>query len=491
MARALSQDRKWDKSDRIAVFFLILSPCTLRLWLHVPLNNDIFFLLSHGRYVFQHGWPTVEPFTFHEGLHFVMQQWLSASIFYYVYSLFGFTGLYILAYLVYLSYGYLGYKLSMLLSNNNLPVSATTSLGMCIGIGYFISLRPWLFSTLIIFFEIYCLELFIIRRKYIYIFILPLLALLLINLHAALWPIFFIISIPYIIDGLPFKIKWINFHSYPLCALIISIVIALPLSFLNPYSIDSIKYLYNSYGNKYINLLVNEMGSPYFKSIIGIFFYAIYAGIVFLYSIYKDGSSRFRYILLILITSYMGLASTRSIQYFCITIPFLSYYYRDFDILSVKKNKNKKSIYIMSLLLIIVYIFIITQSPRNTEKNFFGNSIPVGAVQYIKMNLDVPKMRIFNDYDTGSLLIFNGIKPFIDPRAEVFLKSNNKKEDILNDYCEVYLGKIHYLDLIQKYRFTHFLTVRGSLMDTYLSRDPDILLLYEDEKYRVLERKNR
>jgi hypothetical protein len=194
-----------------------------------------------------------------------------------------------------------------------------------------------------------------------------------------------------------------------------------------------------------------------------------------------------------LITAYMGLSSARSLQYFFITIPFLAYYYRDFDILKTYENKRKPDIYtyIMIIILIISYTLVITKAPKNTEKKFFETFIPAGAVEYILDNLDVPNIRIFNDYDPGDYLAFRGIRPFIDTRADVFLKSNNKKEDILNDYCEVYLGKIHYLDFIEKYRFTHFLAVRGSLMDTYLSRDPDILLLYEDERYRVLQRKNR
>jgi hypothetical protein len=493
MACALSQHRKWGKSDRIAVFFLILLPCTLRMWLQVPLNNDTFFLLSHGRYVLQHGWPTIEPFTFHEGLHFVMQQWLSATIFYYAYSLFDFGGLYILAYLVYLSYGYLGYKLSMLLSNNNLPVSATTSLAMCIGIGISVSLRPWIFSTIIIFVEIYCLELYINKEKYIYIIVLPILALLLVNLHAALWPMFFIIAIPYIIDGLQIEYKWIRFHGYTLLPIIICIVFSFVISFLNPYSFDAMTYLYNSYGNIYINSLVNEMRSPSFKDMTGILVYTMYASVALTYAIYKHGTTHFRYVFLMLITAYMGLSSARSLQYFFITIPFLAYYYRDFDILKTYENKRKPDIYtyIMIIILIISYTLVITKAPKNTEKKFFETFIPAGAVEYILDNLDVPNIRIFNDYDPGDYLAFRGIRPFIDTRADVFLKSNNKKEDILNDYCEVYLGKIHYLDFIEKYRFTHFLAVRGSLMDTYLSRDPDILLLYEDERYRVLQRKNR
>lgn len=41
-------------------------------------NNDGWFLLNSGRYVENFGIPHTEPFTIHEGFHFVMQQWLFA-----------------------------------------------------------------------------------------------------------------------------------------------------------------------------------------------------------------------------------------------------------------------------------------------------------------------------------------------------------------------------------------------------------------------------
>ena len=51
--------------------------------------NDIWFLLNHGRYILNNGFPTIEPFTIHQNFSFVMQQWLSAVIFYLSYSVLG------------------------------------------------------------------------------------------------------------------------------------------------------------------------------------------------------------------------------------------------------------------------------------------------------------------------------------------------------------------------------------------------------------------
>ena len=62
-------------------YFLIFPILASLILLTRNLDNDIWFLLTHGRYVMEHGFPMIEPFTIHEGFKFVMQQWLSAAIF--------------------------------------------------------------------------------------------------------------------------------------------------------------------------------------------------------------------------------------------------------------------------------------------------------------------------------------------------------------------------------------------------------------------------
>ena len=50
-------------------------------------NNDIWFILNFGRYILNNGFPTIDPFTIHDGLEIIVQQWLSDIIFYSGYKL--------------------------------------------------------------------------------------------------------------------------------------------------------------------------------------------------------------------------------------------------------------------------------------------------------------------------------------------------------------------------------------------------------------------
>ena len=80
------------------LYFILYIPCFL-----IPraINNDIWFIINSGTYVLKNGFPHIEPFTIHEGMSFVMQQWLSGVIFSINYSFFGEAGLYLVVILIY------------------------------------------------------------------------------------------------------------------------------------------------------------------------------------------------------------------------------------------------------------------------------------------------------------------------------------------------------------------------------------------------------
>jgi hypothetical protein len=111
--------------------------------------------------------------------------------------------------------------------------------------------------------------------------------------------------------------------------------------------------------------------------------------------------------------------------------------------------------------------------------------LPVKALDYIKNNLNTENIRLYTGYETGGYAEFQGLRPFIDARAEVFFKSNNQKSDIIGDYFDARLGKAHYRKLIDKYNLTHFLVGKTDILFVYLPKDPDFEMLFSDEDFRV------
>ena len=80
-------------SARTLAIALRLAPFVGLLFIGTAINNDAWFLLNCGRYVESYGIPHIEPFTLHEGWHYVMQQWLIAIGLGNIYSAVGTAGL--------------------------------------------------------------------------------------------------------------------------------------------------------------------------------------------------------------------------------------------------------------------------------------------------------------------------------------------------------------------------------------------------------------
>ena len=57
----------------------------------------------------------------------------------------------------------------------------------------------------------------------------------------------------------------------------------------------------------------------------------------------------------------------------------------------------------------------------------------------------------------------NFLGPYIDPRAEIYLKANNQKEDIFLEYYQLMKNPAkNYKKVMNKYKFTHiFLKDKG------------------------------
>lgn len=479
------------RKDKIFIQFILLMFCALLF--RPGLDNDTYWLLNTGKYILENGFPTVEPFTIHEGLKFIPQQWLTTVAYYTVYEQFGTSGLYVFAIAIFYFIVFMIYKIAVVVSEGNIEIAAKIAIFTCIPLMLFMVLRPQIISMSIFLIEIYLLESYIASRNKRYLIGLPILSLFLINFHAAMWVFYFVLLAPYIIDSYKFKIKSIEGQGYPTKPLLVVLGISIVVGLINPYGFESMVYIFKSYGYSHINAYINEMQSPDFKNAAGVFIFSIYLIIIVLYYVNakKGKTTRLRYLLITMGTAYMGLSSVRSTMLFVIcSFPLTACYFKDSVSNKVDLFKGRHMNFKIALLIIL----IMAGNYVKFERFNFVNSnpdIPSKAAKFIINNkLQEKGMRLYNGYNEGAYLEFVGIKAFVDPRAEVFLKVNNGKEDILNDYFDTITGKMHYGKLAEKYELTHFLVEKKSLVDIYLLVDAKYKLIYEDEIYRIFENEN-
>ena len=288
------------------------------LFISSRLDNDVWFLLNSGRYVVEQGIPYIEPFTLHQNLKFLMQQWLSAVIFWETYSLFGGPGLICLLYIVGAGLLFVLYRLTLLVSEGNQYVAVlfTVPVGILCCICFLVS-RPQSFSMVIFLLELYILESYIRRRNWRYLLWLPVLSLLLINLQAAMWPLLLVFLLPYLAETLLGSRLPQLFvpagDSFPWRMLLAAALLICLAGLVNPYGLDAMTYAFRSYGNSDINVIVGEMHALTSHDLLGKLSLAVFLASII---IYAKKCTCCRYFLFMLGTLYMAISAGRSLFLF-------------------------------------------------------------------------------------------------------------------------------------------------------------------------------
>ena len=489
MKKILNKIKLYRPAKEILLLYFFI-PIFLSATVVLTQEEDIWFLLNHGKYILNHGFPTVEPFTIHQGLSFVMQQWLSAFVFYLIYSLFGKYGLLILIVMVNLLILFFLYKLCMTISDNKRTISTVITCITDIFLMIFILPRPQIFTYLFLIIILYIMEVFYKDKNTKLIYFLPLISILQINFHASMWFMLYLFMLPYIVD---FTLKFIkNKKDKRIFKLLVIILVMLGVGFINPYGINNIIYIFNSYGNKYINSMIMEMFPPTINSsnafgIYGKITFLIIGVIVCIYMFYRKGCFKLRHMLLLLGVLILALCNIRSLSLLIIGgIPFLAAYLKDLIADNCDNNMISQK-YKMNYLFSLGFLFLFIVVLGGLLQPKFDNGLKKG-VDKLLADSDYKDIVLYTNYNNGSYCEYRGIKTYIDTRAEVFLKSNNKKEDIFYEYYLLTKGRYDIDKFLNKYNFTHLLVTKNDILYKYLINSKDYETIYKEKDYRIFKR---
>ena len=125
------------------------------------------------------------------------------------------------------------------------------------------------------------------------------------------------------------------------------------------------------------------------------------------------------------------------------------------------------------------------------------NSYPVAACDYIIENLDLENIKLYNEYNYGSYLLYRGIPVFIDSRADLYApefngtKGEDRKyhgRDIFTDYINISNISTYYEDKFKEYGITHVIIKTNSKLNMLLKRDDNYKKLYSDNTFIIYER---
>lgn len=446
-------------------------------------NNDLWFLISSGRVVQNFGFITKEMLTFHTNFDIIVQQWPVALLFSFLYDTFGMLGVIIVVSFTACIIAFLIFKIiNLICKNKQLSIVYTAILFVFFSL--FITTRPYVFSTVFLLLFIYGLEAYIATNNKKYLYLLPLASVLLINFHASIWFMLFVLFLPYLVDmiQIPFiKTRYYIHDKYNKKPVFIAILLMFFMGIINPYGTKAMFYVFKSYGIPEISNYVSEMKALFYSPYAWNFIIISFVLVVFVFftrAITKTKNFKLRYIYMVLGTFIMLLLNRRNLIFFIIGIVCeLGYCLKSINSVEVSSRNCKKNY----LLNFIIYIFIFVHGVMGgISYHSLLNTTPEyeKIFNYIKQYQE-SNIVLYTDYNTGGHAEFYGFHPFIDPRAEVFLKANNNCEDVYIEYINLISNKSSYEDFMNKYRFTHLIVENNN--DKYMKKH-----LMQDERYEAV-----
>ena len=526
----------------IAIFCFAISPVTLQ--------NDTFYTIKIGEHILQNGIDMKDPFSWHENLQYTYPHWLYDVVIYLVYSIGGQVGIYISTIVLSIALG-----LTMYLVNIKLTKNKLTSFVLTIGAMYllrnYIAARAQLATFILFILTVYFIEMFLETKKKRYVVGLIIIPIIIANVHLAVFPFYFVLYLPYIAE---YMIYILSHTEIIVVNAKIDRLNKKILKTTNEDEIQKIKDEINRLeqkNEKTINKKEKINANPYkikirgnnnVKALIIIMIICLFTG--FLTPL---GTTPYTYLIKTMqgstthnISEHLPLTLVNNLEFMCTLVLFIAiltftdtkirlsdlfmlgglvlltfYTRRQFSMFTLIcviilnrlinalldkydpegcKKAIKKMTTITGMIVTICLVLTISVIQYKTKINdhfIDENSYPVGAATYILENLDIKNIKLYNEYNYGSYLIFRGIPVFIDSRADLYAPEFNPGVEVFNDYINLSNVDIDNVEeKLDKYGITHMLMYKKSKLRKFVEQNTEKYnLLYEDDNFCLFERK--
>lgn len=526
----------------IAIFCFAISPVTLQ--------NDTFYTIKIGEHILQNGIDMKDPFSWHENLQYTYPHWLYDVVIYLVYSIGGQVGIYISTIVLSIALG-----LTMYLVNIKLTKNKLTSFVLTIGAMYllrnYIAARAQLVTFILFILTVYFIEMFLETKKKRYVVGLIIIPIIIANVHLAVFPFYFVLYLPYIAE---YMIYILSNTEIILVTAKIDRLNKKILKTTKEEEIQKIKDEINRLeekNEKNIRKKEKIKANPYkikirgndnVKALIIIMIICLFTGLLT-----PLGTTPYTYLIKTMqgttthnISEHLPLTLVNNLEFMCALVLFiviltftdtkirlsdlfmlgglifLTFYTRRqfsmFTLICVIilnrlinalldkydpegcKKAIKKMTTITGMIVticLVLTISVIQYKPKMNDHFIDENSYPVGAATYILENLDIKNIKLYNEYNYGSYLIFRGIPVFIDSRADLYAPEFNPGVEVFNDYINLSNVDIDNVEeKLDKYGITHMLMYKKSKLRKFVEQNTEKYnLLYEDDNFCLFERK--
>lgn len=464
------------KKIKFKYSILFLIPILFFIQYNLRIDNDFWFTIKEGEYIINNGFPNVVPFTIYDNLNFIYQSYGAGVIFSFIYKLLGTYGILFFVIFILIMMIYFYYRLCMKVSNNNENISIlVTVITMSLLAVNYITTRPQIFTYLNLIIVLYIMELYSNTNNRKYLYILPIISLIQSNIHCMFFFMLIIFMLPYIFN---------NSKEYEIKSILVTMLFMILTGLINPYGINNLLYVFNSYGQNILEKTIKELQPLSFSSLFGKIHIFI---ILIIYILYFKSRKKIpiRYLLLLFGTTYLAFDTLRGVSLFIIGSFFpLAYLYKDIPNIDISKYIPKIIKVLIAIILIIISLIIIF-----IPRNYYPDAKE--PIDYLVNNYIISDIKLYTSFSDGSYTVYKGIKCSMDPRAEVFLKKNNHKFDIYKEYYDLQMGIIDYNEYLKKYNFTHLLINKKDYLYNKLEKNSyNYIAIKEYKNYKIYIRKD-
>lgn len=194
--RKINSEKAIEISYNILVFFCIILFCIALT--PKSFQNDTFYTIKIGQLIRTNGIDYMDHFSWIEGLSYTYPHWLYDVITSLVYDyLGGFTGIYVMTMILAAILGLTLYKANKTVSKNEL-ISFFMTLGQMYIMEAYVAARAQLVTFILFVLEIIFIEKFLQTGRKRYGFGLIILPIIIANVHAAVFPFYFVLYLPYL-----------------------------------------------------------------------------------------------------------------------------------------------------------------------------------------------------------------------------------------------------------------------------------------------------
>ena len=169
---------------------------------------------------------------------------------------------------------------------------------------------------------------------------------------------------------------------------------------------------------------------------------------------------------------------------------FISKEGKDIDEKLIKVFTTLFGGFMMSSLVLILSLYFVQSKIK--EPYISKSEYPVEMSEFILQyfednnnNINITDVRLYNEYNYGSYLLFKGIPVFIDSRCDLYAPEYNGGRDIFMDFINSSSLDIWFEDIFEKYDITHVILYKNSKMNMII-QDGNLdgyKLLKEDDKF--------